>query len=52
LGTEEGELSPMANRINEEKKAFFIRFDGKVNQSGNARTVNQFTVGIPKGYRG
>jgi hypothetical protein len=53
LITEDGELSPMSKRIMEEEKAFMIRFDGKIKQPNNPKmTVNQFTVGVPKGYRG
>lgn len=43
-------LSRMAELLNEENKAFRIVFNGKI-QTDGARSVNDFTVQFPKGYR-
>jgi len=51
LITDDGELSPMAQKVLDANKHFLIRFDGKVKTGNAARSVNRFTVGVPKGLR-
>lgn len=51
LITEKGELSTMAESVLSRKACFLIRFDGKVKTGTSGRTVNRYTVGVPKGIR-
>lgn len=46
----EARLSAMAVLIGEEQQAFRISFNGKV-QIGGGRSVNNFSVQVPKGFR-
>lgn len=43
-------ISPMAELLKEDNKSFRVVFNGKIKTEG-ARSVNDFTVQFPKGYK-